>query len=77
MSRVQLVLNVTDQDAAVGFYSKLFGTDPTKVRPGYANFAVVEQSRPAARPSKLSVPMQKRMSAKASARTERSQVCDR
>ena len=42
MSRVQLALNVSDLDAAVEFYSKLFGTAPAKVRPGYANFAVVE-----------------------------------
>ena len=42
MSRVQLALNVADLDAAVGFYSKLFATPPTKLRPGYANFAVAE-----------------------------------
>ena len=42
MSRVQLALNVSDLDAAVEFYSKLFATEPTKVRPGYANFAVAE-----------------------------------
>ena len=42
MSRVQLALNVADIDAAVEFYSKLFNTEPAKVRPGYANFAVVE-----------------------------------
>ncbi|HEX2051338.1 MAG TPA: ArsI/CadI family heavy metal resistance metalloenzyme [Actinomycetota bacterium] len=40
MSRVQLALNVTDVDAAVDFYSKLFGVAPAKRRPGYANFAV-------------------------------------
>jgi catechol 2,3-dioxygenase-like lactoylglutathione lyase family enzyme len=40
MSRVQLALNVEDLDAAVTFYSKLFGTEPAKTRPGYANFAV-------------------------------------
>jgi catechol 2,3-dioxygenase-like lactoylglutathione lyase family enzyme len=40
MSRVQLAINVTDLDAAVGFYRKLFGTDPAKVRSGYANFAI-------------------------------------
>jgi hypothetical protein len=40
MSRVQLALNVTDLDQAVEFYSKLFGTEPAKLRPGYANFAV-------------------------------------
>ena len=42
MSRVQLALNVTDVDAAVAFYSKLFGTQPAKRRPGYANFAIAE-----------------------------------
>ncbi|HMF03177.1 MAG TPA: ArsI/CadI family heavy metal resistance metalloenzyme [Acidimicrobiia bacterium] len=42
MSRVQLALNVTDLDQAIDFYSKLFGTQPAKVRPGYANFAVPE-----------------------------------
>lgn len=42
MSRVQLALNVSDIDAAVDFYSKLFGTDPAKRRPGYANFAIAE-----------------------------------
>jgi catechol 2,3-dioxygenase-like lactoylglutathione lyase family enzyme len=42
MSRVQLALNVTDVDAAVDFYSKLFGSEPAKRRPGYANFAIDE-----------------------------------
>ena len=42
MSRVQLALNVDDVDEAVAFYSKLFGTEPAKRRPGYANFAVAE-----------------------------------
>jgi catechol 2,3-dioxygenase-like lactoylglutathione lyase family enzyme len=42
MSRVQLALNVGNLDAAVEFYSKLFGTAPTKLRPGYANFAISE-----------------------------------
>jgi catechol 2,3-dioxygenase-like lactoylglutathione lyase family enzyme len=40
VSRVQLALNVSDIDAAVDFYSKLFGTEPAKVRSGYANFAI-------------------------------------
>ncbi len=40
MARVQLALNVGDLDRAVEFYSKLFGTAPAKVRPGYANFAI-------------------------------------
>ena len=42
MSRVQLALNVTDLDEAIGFYSKLFAAEPAKVRPGYANFAIAE-----------------------------------
>jgi catechol 2,3-dioxygenase-like lactoylglutathione lyase family enzyme len=42
MSRVQLALNVNDIDEAVTFYSKLFGAEPAKRRPGYANFAITE-----------------------------------
>ncbi|MGW3565254.1 ArsI/CadI family heavy metal resistance metalloenzyme [Streptomyces sp. NPDC000941] len=42
MSRVQLALNVPDLDASVEFYSKLFGIEPAKRRPGYANFAITE-----------------------------------
>ena len=42
MSRVQLALNVSDVDAAVEFYSRLFGVAPAKRRPGYANFAIDE-----------------------------------
>ena len=42
MSRVQLALNVADLDEDVEFYSKLFATEPAKVRPGYANFAVAD-----------------------------------
>ena len=42
MSRVQLALNVDDLDASIAFYSALFGTEPAKVRPGYANFAIAE-----------------------------------
>jgi catechol 2,3-dioxygenase-like lactoylglutathione lyase family enzyme len=42
VSRVQLALNVDNLEEAVGFYSKLFGTAPAKLRPGYANFAVAE-----------------------------------
>jgi catechol 2,3-dioxygenase-like lactoylglutathione lyase family enzyme len=38
---VQLALNVDDLDAAVVFSSKLLGTAPAKLRPGYANFTVV------------------------------------
>ncbi len=42
MARVQLALNVRDVDEAVAFYSKLFDAEPTKRRPGYANFVVSE-----------------------------------
>jgi catechol 2,3-dioxygenase-like lactoylglutathione lyase family enzyme len=42
MSRIQLALNVSNLDAAVAFYNKLFGTEPAKTRPGYANFAIAE-----------------------------------
>ena len=42
MSRVQLALNVSDIDEAVKFYSKLFGTEPAKRQPGYANFAIAD-----------------------------------
>ena len=38
MTRVQLALNDSNIDAAVDFYSKLFGSGPAKRRPGYANF---------------------------------------
>lgn len=40
MSRVQLALNVSDLDASIAFYTKVFGAEPAKVRPGYANFAI-------------------------------------
>lgn len=40
MPRVQLSINVSDFDAAVAFYSRLFGAEPAKLRPGYANFAI-------------------------------------
>jgi catechol 2,3-dioxygenase-like lactoylglutathione lyase family enzyme len=42
VSRVQLALNVSDLDAAVEYYSKLFATRPSKRQPGYANFAIAE-----------------------------------
>lgn len=42
MSRVQLALNVADIDSAVEFYSKLFGAEPAKRQPGYANFAITD-----------------------------------
>ena len=42
MSRLQLALNVNDIDEAVTFYSRLFGAEPAKRKPGYANFAIAE-----------------------------------
>lgn len=42
MSRVQLALNVSDIDQAVDFYRRLFGAEPAKRRPGYANFAIAD-----------------------------------
>jgi catechol 2,3-dioxygenase-like lactoylglutathione lyase family enzyme len=35
-------LNVADIDQAVDFYSRLFGAEPAKRRPGYANFAIAD-----------------------------------
>jgi catechol 2,3-dioxygenase-like lactoylglutathione lyase family enzyme len=40
--RIQLALNVNDPDESISFYTKLFGTGPAKVRPGYANFAIAD-----------------------------------
>jgi catechol 2,3-dioxygenase-like lactoylglutathione lyase family enzyme len=42
VSRVQLALNVANLEESVEFYTKLFATEPAKVRPGYANFAVTD-----------------------------------
>ena len=39
-SRLQLALNVADIDAATMFYRDLFGVEPAKRRPGYANFEI-------------------------------------
>ncbi|MCX7619386.1 MAG: VOC family protein [Acidimicrobiales bacterium] len=41
-SRLQLALNVEDLDEAIDFYSQLFATPPTKVKPGYANFTILD-----------------------------------
>jgi catechol 2,3-dioxygenase-like lactoylglutathione lyase family enzyme len=41
-SRIQLALNVTDLEAATRFYSQLFGVEPHKQQPGYANFAIAD-----------------------------------
>ncbi len=42
MSRLQLAINVSDLDEAISFYSKMFATEPAKVKPGYANFAIAD-----------------------------------
>jgi len=42
VSRAQLALNVDDLDEAIAFYSVLFGRPPSKIKPGYANFAVTD-----------------------------------
>lgn len=42
MSRVQLALRVSDLESSIAFYSSLFGVEPAKRRPGYANFAITE-----------------------------------
>ena len=42
MSRIQLALNVDDLETSIAFYAALFGAQPAKTRPGYANFALTE-----------------------------------
>ena len=36
------MLRVADLEGSVAFYSKLFGAEPAKRRPGYANFTIAE-----------------------------------
>ena len=38
--RLQLALNVSDLEKAIDFYSKMFGAEVNKRKPGYANFAI-------------------------------------
>ncbi|MEL7158759.1 MAG: VOC family protein, partial [Actinomycetota bacterium] len=38
--RLQLALNVSNLDDAIDHYSRMFGAEPAKVKPGYANFAI-------------------------------------
>jgi catechol 2,3-dioxygenase-like lactoylglutathione lyase family enzyme len=38
--RLQLALNVRNIEEAIAYYAKLFGVQPHKLRPGYANFAI-------------------------------------
>src|SRR5690349_19638368 len=42
MSRVQLALRVSDLEGSIEFYRSLFGVEPAKIEPGYANFAIAE-----------------------------------
>src|ERR1700744_364287 len=42
MSRVHLPLRFADLEGSIPFYSKLFGAEPAKRRPGYANFAITQ-----------------------------------
>ena len=37
--RMQIALNVKDLEAAIAFYSGLFGVEVNKRKPGYANFS--------------------------------------
>lgn len=38
--KAHLAINVTDVEQSIGFYKKLFGIEPSKVRTGYAKFNV-------------------------------------
>ena len=40
--RLQLALNVENLEEAIEFYTKMFNTEPAKLRPGYANFAIAD-----------------------------------
>jgi catechol 2,3-dioxygenase-like lactoylglutathione lyase family enzyme len=40
--RIQLAINVNDLTQSIGFYRKLFGAEPAKVRPGYASFSIAD-----------------------------------
>lgn len=42
MSRVQLAINLDDLEESIAFYSWLFASEPAKIRPSYANFAITE-----------------------------------
>lgn len=42
MSRLQLALDVEDLEASIEFYSKLFGVEVAKRKPGYANFEIAD-----------------------------------
>ncbi|MFL2988071.1 MAG: ArsI/CadI family heavy metal resistance metalloenzyme [Candidatus Poriferisodalaceae bacterium] len=42
MSRLQLAIDVANLEEAIQFYSRMFSSEPSKVRPGYANFTIEE-----------------------------------
>ena len=42
LSLFHFTLNVASLEASIDFYTKLFGTEPHKIEPGYANFAIAE-----------------------------------
>jgi lactoylglutathione lyase len=42
MSRIQLALNVDNLTEGVAFYSRLFNTQPAKLKDGYANFVIAD-----------------------------------
>jgi hypothetical protein len=42
MSRIQLALNVDNLTEGLAFYSKLFNTQPAKLKDGYANFVIAD-----------------------------------
>ncbi len=42
MSRLQLAINVNDLAASIEFFSRVFATEPAKVKAGYANFAIAD-----------------------------------
>jgi catechol 2,3-dioxygenase-like lactoylglutathione lyase family enzyme len=42
MGRLQLAIDVSNLEESIDFYSRLFATPPTKVRPGYANFSIAD-----------------------------------
>jgi len=42
VSRIQLAIDVANLEEAIDFYSKMFSSEPSKVKPGYANFSIEE-----------------------------------
>jgi len=40
--RLQLAINVGNLDEAIDFYTKMFDTEPAKIRAGYANFVITQ-----------------------------------